>query len=97
MGDHRVTAPREVRRTVRIADPDGLHARPCAQVARAVERFRCSVRVVHGGSSADARSVLELLGLGVLAAAEVEILATGDDAEACAAAVARVLGQPSLR
>ena len=86
-----MTGPREVRRAVRIADPDGLHARPSTRIARAAEAFRCRVVIVHDGREADARSVLELLGLSVLRCGTVEIAATGDDAEACVAALAQIL------
>ncbi len=77
---------------MRVADPDGLHARPCAQIARAAAAFRCRVVLAHGGREADARSVLELLSLGVLRSLEVEIRATGDDAERCVAAIAALVG-----
>ena len=82
---------RESRRTVRVADPEGLHARPCAAVARAAAKFRSRVVVVHDGREADARSVLELLALGVLSSSEIELRATGDDAEACVAALAAIV------
>lgn len=84
-------ATRTVTLTVRVDDPEGLHARPCARIAHAAERFRASVLVSHAGRTADARRVLELLGLGVLAAADVEIRAEGEDAAACAEAVARAV------
>ena len=88
-------AARTVRRIVRVVDPDGLHARPCTRIARAAERFECRIVVLHGGREADARSILDLLGLGVLQAADIELHATGDDAAACVAALARIVaGRP---
>lgn len=84
MGDRGLT---DVRRTVRVGDPDGFHARPCAAIARAAQRFRCRVVIVHEGREADARSVLEMMTLGVLTRTEIEIRATGDDAGACVAAL----------
>lgn len=77
--------------TLRVADADGLHARPCARIARAAQRFRCRVVISHAGREADARSVLQLLGLAVLGRSEVELTATGDDADACVAALTPLL------
>lgn len=90
LGHGQLTVAPEVRRsvTVRVADPDGLHARPCARIARAAQAFRCRVVLSHGGREGDAKSVLELLGLAVLRSADVELIATGDDADACIAALA---------
>lgn len=81
-----MTAP--LARTATVRDPDGLHARPCALVARAARRFRCSVRVSWDGKTADATSVLELLRLSAPGGAEVLVEAEGPDAAKCADAVA---------
>ncbi|MCE9634666.1 MAG: HPr family phosphocarrier protein [Planctomycetes bacterium] len=72
-------------------DPDGLHARPCTRVARAAEDYRSEVTLTCDGKTADARSVLALLGLGVISAADVEIRARGEDATACVDAIAGAL------
>lgn len=83
-----------VRRRVAVRDPQGLHARPCAAIAKAMRRFRCRAVLALGGKEADARSVLDLLGLALLTATEVEIRATGEDAAACADALATILATP---
>jgi phosphotransferase system HPr (HPr) family protein len=88
VGDRRLTA---ARRSVRVGDPDGFHARTCAGIARAAQRFRARAVIVHEGREADARSVLELMSLAVLTRTEVELRAEGDDAEACVAALAQLV------
>ncbi len=87
-------AAETVRRRVAVRDPQGLHARPCAALAKAMRRFECAATLGAGGRSADARSVLELLGLGLVTATEVEIVATGRDAAACVDALAHLLRTP---
>jgi len=89
-----VTTAETVRRRVSVADPQGLHARPCAAVAKTMRKFECSATLRAGGRTADARSVLELLGLGLVTATEVEIVATGRDAPGCVDALARLLLTP---
>jgi phosphocarrier protein len=88
-----VTAPvaREARRLVRVADPEGLHARPCAAIAKTAAKFKSRAVVVHDGHEADARSVLELMTLAVLSSTDIQLRATGEDAEACVAALAAVV------
>ena len=82
-----------VTRTVRIADPEGLHARPCAALAKAAQRFRCDVVLAAGGRTGNAKSVLELLGMGLLSSTDAEIRATGDDAEECVRVLAELLAR----
>jgi phosphotransferase system HPr (HPr) family protein len=77
-----------------VGDKDGLHARPCARIARAAQRFRCEVVAVWNGRRADATSVLELLGLNAPGGALVEFTATGRDAAACLEAVGRAVAEP---
>jgi phosphotransferase system HPr (HPr) family protein len=53
------------RTRVRVDIPNGLHLRPASRIAEAVAEFPGEIRVTHQGRSADAHSVIELLGLGV--------------------------------
>ncbi|MCE6997872.1 PTS-dependent dihydroxyacetone kinase phosphotransferase subunit DhaM [Saccharothrix sp. S26] len=76
-----------VRAEVELTNSVGLHARPAALVARALDRLDASVHVRFGDESADAKSVLALMGLGAPGGARVEVVASGADA---AEAVRRV-------
>lgn len=55
----------------------GLHARPAAQLARAVADLDAEVTVRLGDTTADARSVLALLGLAARGGDTIEITAMG--------------------
>jgi phosphotransferase system HPr (HPr) family protein len=68
-----------------------LHARPAGQVTRAAATFASAVSVTVDGRSADARSVLAVMGLGARAGETVTVSASGPDAAAAAAAIAQVL------
>ena len=70
-----------IRRSVRIATPDGLHARPCSAIAQAMKRFRGSLEIRLGSEKADARNVLEMMTLSAGEGDEVELVASGEDAE----------------
>ncbi|MEU4762538.1 dihydroxyacetone kinase phosphoryl donor subunit DhaM [Actinosynnema sp. NPDC023794] len=76
-----------VRAGVELTNSVGLHARPAALVVRALDSLDASVVVRFGEESADAKSVLALMGLGAPGGARVEVVASGADA---AEAVRRV-------
>jgi len=76
-----------VRADVELTNSVGLHARPAALVVRALDSLDASVVVRFGEDSADAKSVLALMGLGAPGGARVEVVASGVDA---AEAVRRV-------
>jgi phosphoenolpyruvate---glycerone phosphotransferase subunit DhaM len=74
--------PAESDTSVRLTliNPQGLHARPAAQIATAVGALAADVAVTACGRSADATSSLELLTLGAGQGAEITVTATGADA-----------------
>jgi phosphocarrier protein FPr/phosphocarrier protein len=79
------------RRSVRLPNADGLHARPAAVVAAAAKRFRADVHVIHGASTANAKSVVALMLLATKGGDELGVEAVGADAEAAVQAVAALL------
>ena len=78
-------------RTVTVALPHGIHARPAAAIVAAARARQAIVTLVHGDRRAAASSVTELLGLGVGTGAVIVVEAVGHDALAAIDAVAAVL------
>ncbi len=74
-----------------LPNPAGLHARPAALVAAAAKRFASTVRLAKGGTEANAKSVVALLGLGAVGGDALRVRATGADAAEAAAALAALL------
>jgi len=70
----------------------GLHARPAAMLAAAAKAFTSVISLARGGSEANAKSVVALLGLGVQAGDALTVKATGADAREAVAALAGLLG-----
>jgi phosphocarrier protein HPr len=62
--------------------PDGiaLHARPAATFVREAAQFGSDISVSANGKSANAKSILQVLGLGALGGTELVIAASGSDA-----------------
>jgi phosphotransferase system HPr (HPr) family protein len=78
-----------VERTVVL--PVDLHARPAGRVARAAAGFGATVTLVAGERSADARSMLAVMGLTATSGTEVIVRAAGVDAETAVEALAGIL------
>jgi phosphocarrier protein HPr len=70
-------------RTVVIASPSGLHARPAALFVKAAAASGVPVRIAKGDADpVDAGSMLDVLTLNAAQGDEVRLLAEGDGADA---------------
>jgi multiphosphoryl transfer protein len=78
-------------RVVRIEAAYGLHARPAARIAALLRPFDAEVSLAVGERSANARSTVAMLGLGVRYGDDVRISARGKDCNAAGDAVARLI------
>jgi phosphocarrier protein HPr len=70
-----------------------LHARPAGALAVAAARFAATVSLTVGGSHADAKSVLSVMGLGATSGQQVTVAAEGPDAQQAVAAIVSVLAE----
>ena len=68
-----------------------LHARPAGQLAVAAAKFTADVSLTAGDKTANAKSVLAVMGLGATSGQQVTVTATGPDAEQAVAAVVAIL------
>lgn len=82
-----VSGPSDASVRLTLVNPQGLHARPAAQIATAVGSLAAEVAVEAGGRRADASSSLELMTLGAGLGVEITVSAVGVDAEQAVAAV----------
>jgi phosphotransferase system HPr (HPr) family protein len=71
--------------------PVDLHARPAGRVARAAAGFGATVTLIAGERSANARSVLAVMGLTATTGTEVTVRAAGADAQTAADTLAGIL------
>jgi phosphocarrier protein HPr len=65
----------------------GLHARPAAVLVAAARTYACKVTVEYHGKVADAKSILQVLGLGVQDRETVTVRADGEGEQAVLAAM----------
>ena len=80
-----------VRRSVKIVNQRGLHARAAARLAKLAESFACEITVRGNGVSVSALSIMGLMLLVATPGTEVEIDATGSEADAAVAALVALI------
>lgn len=72
--------PTSSERIAVLPDEVALHARPAGAFVKDAARFESSIAVAANGKSANAKSILEVLGLGATGGTELTLSASGDDA-----------------
>jgi phosphocarrier protein HPr len=70
-----------------------LHARPAGSLAIAAAKFESSIMLSAGHNTADARSVLSVMGIGATSGQVVTVRATGPDADEAVAAISEILAE----
>jgi phosphocarrier protein len=80
---------------VRLPESVALHARPAGVFVRAAAAFAATIEVQANGRRANAKSILEILGLGADGGTELAISASGDDAVEAVAELASLVAELS--
>jgi len=75
-----------------VIDPAGLHARPAARFVQVASRFTSSVTIRLGDRSADAKSLIAVLGMTIRPGSEIVLDTDGPDADAALDALIGELG-----
>ena len=83
--------PTVLRRSVRVPNSRGLHARAAAKLVTLAERFSCFLNVKHDGQSVPACSIMGLMMLGAGKGSTVIVEAEGWDAREALDAVAGLI------
>ncbi len=65
----------------------GLHARPAAQFVQKASGFTSKITIQTGDKTADAKSILAIMGLGLGQGAKLTLMVDGPDEGECAAAL----------
>ncbi|QZY55827.1 HPr family phosphocarrier protein [Crassaminicella profunda] len=68
-------------RTVKILNESGMHARPAGAFVKKATGFSSDINVEVNGKTLNAKSIMNILSLGLKKDDEIKIVATGDDAE----------------
>ena len=70
-----------VRQEVQISNPTGLHLRPAGVFCNVASRFKCKVNFEYDNISANAKSILSVLGACIKSGDSIMISCEGEDEE----------------
>lgn len=70
-----------VKQKVRISNPTGLHLRPAGIFCNTANRYDCKVMFEYNNTSANAKSVLSVLGACIKAGDEIILICEGKGEE----------------
>ena len=80
--------------TIRIMKASGLHARPAANLMKAAKKYKSDVRVDKNGEPHNAKSLVDILSLGVNMGDEITLTCEGEDEEEAASYLKQFLESP---
>ena len=80
-----------VRRSVRICNQKGLHARAAARFVKTAAQFNAEIWVRKNGTAVSGRSIMGLMMLAAASGSVVEIAASGEDAATAVEALASLI------
>jgi phosphocarrier protein HPr len=83
----------EVRRTLRIRNKLGLHARAAVKFVQLAGQFQSEITVGRNGQEANGKSIMGLLTLVAAWGVDIDIAAVGPDAEAAIEALSALIGR----
>lgn len=68
---------------LKITNPTGLHARPAAQFVQTAASFSSKVTIAANHKTADAKSILAVMSMGLGCGTELTVTVDGPDEQAC--------------
>ena len=71
-----------VKQRTTIRNTTGLHLRPAGLFCKTAMQFKCRVTFQHKDTTANAKSVLSVLGACIKSGDEIELICEGEDEEA---------------
>lgn len=74
-----------------IKNPTGLHLRPAELFCRTAMGFKSKITFVHKSTTANAKSMLSVLGACIKQGSEIELLCEGVDEEEALATMIRII------
>ena len=82
---------RVVRRTLRISNKLGLHARASAKLTKLASGYRSEIHLARNGRRVNAKSIMGVMMLAAGIGSEVELETEGEDEQAAADALAALV------
>lgn len=68
-----------VEKSVTIINKTGMHARPASQFVKLITKYKSNIQLVKGDRSANAKSLINILSLGINAGTVINVKVDGED------------------
>lgn len=78
-------------KTITIKSENGLHARPASLIVNTCQQFTSEIFLIKDGHKANARSIMNLMAMGIVTGDEITIEAIGEDAQAAESAIYEII------
>jgi len=80
-----------IEKNLTIKSPNGLHARPAGVFAKKAAEFKSEITIKATKGSANAKSIMSLMALGLDQGADVVLAASGEDADLAISELTKLL------
>ncbi|KGG80358.1 phosphocarrier protein HPr [Caloranaerobacter azorensis H53214] len=78
-------------RTVKILNESGLHARPASVFVKTASQFKSDIKIEFNGNILNAKSIMNLMSLGLKKDDEIKLIIDGPDAEEAMEALVKLI------
>jgi phosphocarrier protein HPr len=80
-----------VERAVQIANKNGLHARPAAEIVKVAAKYKADITIVRDDLEVNGKSIMGVMMLAAEYGATLTLRANGPDAQAAIDAIAQLI------
>ena len=80
-----------IERTVTIANKNGLHARPAAEILKTAAKFKADIHLVRDDLEVNGKSIMGVMMLAAEYGSTLQLRADGPDAEEAVGAIAKLI------
>ena len=81
---------------VKIVDSIGIHARPASKITNEATKYKSEIKFIVNGKVANAKSLINLMALGVKTNNKVEIQAIGSDEDKAILGIQQIMKETKL-
>jgi phosphocarrier protein HPr len=71
-----------IEKNITIVNNTGIHARPASQLVKLISAFKSDIKIVSGNKTANAKSIINIMSLGLIQGSVITIRIDGEDEKA---------------
>ncbi|MTI69827.1 MAG: HPr family phosphocarrier protein [Firmicutes bacterium] len=80
-----------MKKTIKLTNESGLHARPAGVLVNEAKKYDCDVEINYKDKTVNAKSIMNLLSLGINSGSEISIITNGSDEKKALEAIVNIL------